>query len=144
MHADEARHTSGGARSAGVARSRWRWRVTRNVFAIALSACGLPPESPGDDPGLSQFAANILVSGRVLENITACEVDANCYLRVEFADTTIVALYGSGERPAPQCEIPRDVSNAAFRVEREEIVQVVVSICGADGHYIRQIAREAG
>lgn len=128
----------------GAVRSRWGWRVTRIVLALALSACGQPAQDPSGSRELSEFAENVSVSGRVLENITGCEVDAICYLRIEFADTTIVALYGTGESPAPQCEITRNVSNAAFRIERGEIVKVILSMCDAEGHYIRQIAREAG
>lgn len=114
------------------------------VLAVVLCTCGPPAEDFGSSPGLSRFAADTLVSGRVLENVTACDVDANCYLRIEFADTSIVALYGVGERPAPSCEIPRRVSDAAFRVERGEIIRLEVAMCGGDGLYIRHITREVG
>lgn len=116
--------------------------VTRSILALAVAACGPPADDLGSGPELSRFESNVLVSGRVLENVTACEVDADCYLRVEFADTSVVALYGAGERPAPQCEIPRGVSDAAFRAERGEILRLVVAPCDVDGLYIRDITRD--
>lgn len=79
-----------------------------------------------------------------IENVPACRVDAVCYLRLEFADTTVVAHYGWGERPAPPCEIPPEVSDEAFRVEAGDVVDVVVSMCDAEGPYLRRIARETG
>jgi hypothetical protein len=71
-------------------------------------------------------------------------VDAICYLRIEFADTSIVALYGTGERPAPACEISREVSDAAFLVQAGEVIDVVISRCASEGHYIRRLVRERG
>ena len=114
------------------------------LFALALSACGSAGGNADDDPELSPFVEGTLISGRVLENSTACVVDALCYLRIEFADTTIVALYGTGERPAPQCEITSEVSDAAFQIESGEIVEVVVSVCAFEGHYLQVIVGDAG
>ena len=102
--------------------------AARLLLALALSACGSAGGDADDDAELSPFIEGTLISGRVLENSTACVVDALCYLRIEFADTTIVALYGTGERPAPQCEITSEVSDAAFQVESGDIVDVVVSV----------------
>ena len=51
--------------------------------------------SAGDDgPRLSPFQEGITITGRVVDNVTACTVDAVCYLRIELADTTIEAVYG--------------------------------------------------
>ena len=118
--------------------------AARLLLALALSACGSASGDADDDPELSPFIEGTLISGRVLENSTACVVDALCYLRIEFADTTIVALYGTGERPAPQCEITAEVSDAAFQVESGDIVEVVVSACAFEGHYLQRIGGDAG
>jgi hypothetical protein len=77
------------------------------------------------------------VAGLVLK---ACTVDAACHLRIEFSDTTIVALYGTGERPAPAREIPQDVSGAAFG-EPGDVIDVVLSMCASEGRYIRRLVR---
>ena len=112
------------------------------VACIALAGCA----SPGPDPdrGLSTFMEDTTVSGVVLENVTACEVDAVCYLRIGFADTTVVALYGTGERPAPPCEISREVSDVAFPLREGEGIEVVISRCGDEGLYMRELGRDAG
>jgi hypothetical protein len=68
-------------------------------------------------------------------------VDAVCHLRIEFADTTLVALYGTSERPAPASEIPLEVSDAAFRVEPGDAIDVVLSMCASEGRYIRRLVR---
>jgi hypothetical protein len=108
------------------------------VFVTLLSAC----TSRGDNGvELSEFLDDTLISGRVVENTKACTVDAACHLRIEFADTTILALYGTGERPAPACEIPREVSDAAFGVEAGDVIDVVVSMCGLEGRYVRRLVR---
>ena len=118
--------------------------AVRLLLALALSACGSAGGNADDDPELSPFIEGTLISGRVLENSTACVVDALCYLRIEFADTTIVAIYGTGERPAPRCEITAEVSDAAFQIESGEVIDVVVSVCAFEGHYLRRILRDAG
>jgi len=111
------------------------------LFVIAASGCAAPGEGPWDGAELSRFAEDVLISGRVLENSTACIVDAVCYLRIEFADTSMVALYGTGERPAPLCEISREVSDVAFQVQPGEVISVVVSKCPPQRHYLRQLVR---
>ncbi len=122
----------------------WSMTPSRSVAAwpvlvAALWACAPPGGGAAGDVEVSSFAEDAVVSGRVLENSTACEVDAVCYLRIEFADTSIVALYGTGERPAPACEISRGVSDVAFGVSPDEVITVVVSRCGSDGYYLRQL-----
>lgn len=88
---------------------------------------------------LSGLSVGETSTGRVLENSTACTVDAVCYLRIEFADTTIEALYGTGERPAPPCTISVDVSDAAFEIVVGDVVEVVVSPCGDEGHFLERV-----
>ena len=112
------------------------------VFATALAGCAAIGQDATRDA--APFAEDTLISGKVLENSTACEVDAICYLRIEFADTSIVALYGTGERPAPTCEISREVSNAAFLVWPGEVIDVVISRCASQGHYMRRLVRDTG
>lgn len=111
------------------------------VVAIVAAACGPRPDGAGGEPGLADFVEGARVSGRVVENSTACTVDAECYLRIEFADTTVVAMYGTGERPAPPCAIPAAVSDVAFQVEVGDQVDVVVSRCGSQGYYLERIGR---
>ena len=121
------------------------WPVAvRLVLVLALSACASSGGDSDDDPELSQFVEGASISGRVLENSTACVVDAMCYLRIEFADTAVVALYGTGERPAPLCEITSEVSDTAFQVESGDVVDVVISVCASGGHYLQRILRAAG
>lgn len=128
----------------GISTLRHPLHMAVRASAVLLCACTPPAANSNPDGELSRFVADSLVSGRVLENIKACQVDATCYLRIEFADTTVDALYGTGERPAPPCDMTREVSDTAFRVEPRDIVRTVISMCGADGLYLRRIAREAG
>ena len=107
---------------------------------IVLSCAEPDPQPDGRDAMISAFEEGAISSGRVIENSTACEVDAVCYLRIEFADTTIAAVYGTGERPAPYCEISMDVSNLAFRVPVGARVDVVVSRCRTEGLYLSEIS----
>lgn len=89
---------------------------------------------------LSGLTVGQASTGRVLENSTACTVDATCYLRIEFADTTLEALYGTGERPTPPpCTIAAEVSDAAFEVVVGDVVEVVVSPCGDEGHFLERV-----
>lgn len=111
------------------------WMVPLLVFA----ACGRVSQDSAHVS--STFTEDSLISGVVLENVSACEVDADCYLRIAFADTAIVALYGAGERPALPCPSTVEVSNAAFRVQPQEIVEVVISRCQEEGYYLRRLAR---
>lgn len=102
-----------------------------------LVLCGCA--SPDEGPALSAFSEDAPVVGRVVENVTACEVDAACWLRIELADTTIPALYGLGDRDDAPCRIPPAVSDAAFDVRRGDMVEVVLSPCGSEGHFIRRL-----
>ena len=113
-----------------------------SVLAIALlgtSACSPPGNGGGAE--LSPFRSGATVTGRIAENVTACIVDAVCYLRIEFADTTVDAVYGTGERPAPECEIPVEASDAAFAVAAGDIVEVVVAPCAGEGLLLRALER---
>lgn len=112
------------------------------MLVVALAACA--PNGPDSTQNASPFAEDTLISGVVRENSTACEVDAACYLRIEFADTSVVALYGTGERPAPACAISVEVSNAAFPVQPGEVVDVVISRCAEEGYYLRRLVRAPG
>ena len=112
------------------------------VFATALAGCAAIGQDSTRDVAL--FAEDTLISGEVLENSTACEVDATCYLRIEFADTSIVVLYGGGERPFPACTVSREVSDAAFLVQSGEVIDVVISRCASQGHYMRRLVRDTG
>ncbi len=114
-------------------------RISRRlVLALAAAGCWAPNEESPQDP-TSSFAEDVMISGSVLENVTACEVDAACFLRIQFADTSVLALYGTGERPPPPCAMSTEVSDAAFRAQPRDVISVVISQCGDEGHYIRQI-----
>lgn len=102
-----------------------------------LILCGCASPDTGSETPLTGFAEDTPVVGRVVENVTGCEVDAACWLRIELADTTILAFYGLGDRDDAPCRIPRAVSDAAFDVRRGDTVEVVLSPCGAEGHFIR-------
>ncbi|MDH3271707.1 MAG: hypothetical protein OEN56_10260 [Gemmatimonadota bacterium] len=118
--------------------------VSLPALCILVFACAPGGGDPGSRAGLSPFAEGALVSGRVLENNHACTVDAVCYLRLEFADTSIVAVYGSGERPPPVCDISVATSDAAFGVEAGEIVTVRVAPCGSGGLHVHELVRPDG
>lgn len=81
----------------------------------------------------------MLLRAQVSENVTACEVDAVCYLVLQLSDTTIVALYGTGERPAPPCPISKEVSDVAFGVGAGDVVEVRVTNCEGEGYFIDEI-----
>ena len=91
----------------------------------------------GQQQPLSQFALDEPATGRVLENITACVVDATCLLRIEFADTVVEAVYGAGERPAPACVIPREVSDSAFAAEQGDIIEAELTDCPGEGYVLQ-------
>lgn len=103
---------------------------------LVFCGCASPDEDP--QTSLTDFAEDTPVVGRVAENVTACEVDAACWLRIELADTTILAFYGLGDRDDAPCRIPPAVSDAAFDVRRGDTVEVVLSPCGSEGHFIRR------
>ena len=113
-------------------------RVHTAVIATILSACSPSGES-APSPALSSFAADALIVGRVLENTTACVVDAVCYLEVQFADTTVTVVYGTGERPAPTCSAQAGSVDGAFEVEPGDVIDVIVGECGGLGYILRQL-----
>ncbi|NNF12812.1 MAG: hypothetical protein HKN72_06305 [Gemmatimonadetes bacterium] len=108
------------------------------AVVAATGACGSSPQ--GDpQPVVSPFAEGQLVRASVRENVTACEVDAVCYLVLQYSDTTIMAIYGTGERPAPPCSISVETSDVAFGTSRGDVVQVRVSECEGEGLFIEEI-----
>jgi hypothetical protein len=108
-------------------------------LGTVLSGCA----QTADDPAaLSPFETGSLVAGRVLENSTECVVDAYCYLRIEFADTTISAVYGSGERQA-RCLTPAAAFDVAFSTSEGDMVEVVVTRCGSPELILEQVALRA-
>ena len=110
-------------------------------FAAALlPLAGCAPAAPRSaDVELSPFVADTPLNARIVENSTACIVDAVCFLRLEFADTTIEAIYGTGEHPAPPCDIPGDAATAAFRATAGDIMRVAVTSCAPHGFMLRQL-----
>mgnify|MGYP006969367916 FL=1 len=111
------------------------------VLLLATVACGGPTDRPPRDAaaGLSRFAVDTVLSGAIVENVTACEVDAVCFLRVQLADSVIVAVYGTGERPAPPCDISVDASDAAWGLSAGDPVEIVVFPCGDEGLFVRDV-----
>jgi hypothetical protein len=121
-------------------RARTAARVRRSPLVLLLAAaCAPGPEGSTSAPEPTRFVEDSLARGSVVENSTACSVDAVCYLRIAFADTVVVAVYGTGERPAPPCTISVDVSDAAFEIEAGDVVDVVISRCGEEGYYLERI-----
>ena len=109
------------------------------VLCSVLAACRPSGPPDGSLPQLSEFAEGATITGLVVENVTACEVDAVCYLTLEFADTTVQAVYGTGERPAPPCRMTVEVSDVAFDAESGQIADVVVSPCETVGLHLERI-----
>jgi hypothetical protein len=75
----------------------------------------------------------------ITENVTACVIDAVCGLRLEFSDSVVFALYGSGERPAGGRSIEVEVSDAAFVMLPGAAVTVVLEECGGMGLVLREV-----
>ena len=125
------------------------------VFFLTVGACGPGPRDPaetGDQapPGTDGVAnptndggptpvVGQAVSAQVLENVTACEVDAVCFLRLRIAGHTVTAIYGTGERPAPPCPVSTEVSDVAFGLEEGEVVEVLLHDCGSEGYFIESV-----
>jgi len=110
-------------------------------LGLILSACASGGGDSGGTAPLSVFSEGALVTGRALENVMACEVDGVCYLRIQFADTTIRATYGTGERPPPPCPISVEVSDAAFAVEAGDVLEVAITACPDEGMFLERIVR---
>jgi hypothetical protein len=94
--------------------------------------------------GTSEFSTTRPVQAVVTENVTSCVVDGVCGLRLEFSDTTVFALYGSGERPTPSCSIGVEVSDAAFAARPGASVTVVLEECVGLGLILREIRDPIG
>ena len=102
--------------------------------SVVLVLCACVAEVPAVDADrLSPFEPGIEGVARVSANVTACIVDAMCTLTLEFADTAVTAVYGSGERPAPACTIDVAVSNVAFDLVASDVVHVVLEPCEGSG-----------
>jgi hypothetical protein len=114
-------------------------RAVRLATALLHLAGCAPADTRSADVDLSPFVADTSLNARIVENSTACIVDAVCFLRLEFADTTIEAIYATGEHPAPPCDIPGDASTAAFRAAVGDIVRVAVSPCAPHGFMLQQL-----
>jgi len=80
-----------------------------------------------------------MITGRVTENVTACEVDADCFLAIEFSDTVVTAIYGTGERPRPPCVIPVRITDMGFSRTPGELVRVEIGRCEGEGYFIRDM-----
>lgn len=115
------------------------------VLGLTVLACSAPPGGAssggsGGSEGLSEFREDTLIVGRVVENSTACEVDATCFLRIAFSDTTVTGVYGTGEGPPPPCEIARGVSDLAFTLRPGDRVRVDLRPCSDEGwHYVETL-----
>ena len=73
-------------------RSRGPVRVS-----VALPLCACVAEDPAADADrLTPFELGTEGVARVSTNVTACVVDAMCTLTLDFADTAVTAVYGSG------------------------------------------------
>ena len=109
----------------------YRRHATSVWVSIALSAC-VGASGPPGSTRLDTLALGEAVTARVLENEPGCVVDAVCFLTLEFSDTVVVAIYGSGERPAP-CPIDVAVSDAAFALDPGVVTGVTVDSCDGEG-----------
>lgn len=103
--------------------------------AVVLAGCGASEQQEA----ASAFALGAPVEAVVTENVTACVVDAVCGLRLDFSDTTVFALYGGGERSAPACEIPTEVSDVAFSLQGGETVSLVLRECPGMGLIVESL-----
>ena len=113
-------------------------RAVRLAALLHLAGCA-PAGTRTADVDLSPFVADTPLNARIVENSTACIVDAVCFLRLEFADTTIAAMYGTGEHPAPPCDIPGDAATAAFQAAVGDIVRVALIPCAPHGFMLQQL-----
>ena len=114
-------------------------RAVRFAAALLHVVACAPAGTRTGDIDLSPFVADTPLNARIVENSTACIVDAVCFLRLEFADTTIEAIYGTGEHPAPPCNIPGDAASAAFQATVGDIVRVAVTSCAPHGFMLQQL-----
>jgi len=115
---------------------------TLGAFMLGGAAACLPGEPGPRGAPTTAFALEEPIVGSVLVNSTDCVVDAICSLSLAFADTTVVVVYGSGERPTPRCPTPVDASDAAFGVEAGDLVRVEVRACDDGGLVLASLRAE--
>jgi hypothetical protein len=97
---------------------------------VVIAAAGCGEADPGASPSsLSGFRVGQVGTARVVENVSACVVDGVCSLTLEYSDTTVVAVYGGGERAAGACPIGIEVSDAAFALEEGDEAEVLLGEC---------------
>ena len=106
------------------------------AFLALVAACGTPASS-----GSSAFVLETPATAVVEENVTACDVDAVCGLSLAFSDTTVFALYGTGEGAGPRCPIAVAVSDVAFTLAPGDEVSVVLRGCPEAGLALAAISR---
>ena len=100
------------------------------LLAVAgVASCAERVDRPQGTAGLDDFATGVAVGARVMDNVTACVVDAVCTLELQFADTSVVVVYGSGERPQDSCSTPREASDVAFGLGGGDMVSVELTAC---------------
>jgi len=111
------------------------------------------PTSPSQDISMGfQFTVGeeVIVRGKVIENVTACVVDGACYLRVEVEGNKIVIPYGYGRNIDGRYCIEGSVQEA-FGVKKGSEVEVLgvvtgeaeISPCDSSSYYIRLIGDDA-
>jgi hypothetical protein len=108
------------------------WPSAAQWATVVLVSCAPVEHGAVGQSAASRFGVDVPATARVLANSTMCTVDADCHLRLEFADTTVSVLYGTGDRPALGCEVPRQVSDLAFTVRAYQMVEVTISVCAAN------------
>lgn len=106
---------------------------------LFLAACGDSLETTESD-----FELESPLSATVVENVKACTVDAVCGLRLRLADTSVFALYGTGERAENACRIDVAVSDAAFEASTGQVVNVVLKECEDLGLVLDDLALPGG
>jgi hypothetical protein len=107
--------------------------------SVVVVSCAPVDHGAVGQSAASRFGVDVPATARVLANSTMCTVDADCHLRLEFADTTVSVLYGTGDRPSAACEVPRQVSDMAFTVREYQMVEVTISVCAANELYLRAL-----
>ena len=127
------------------------------VAAGGLALLGSGPKATDHGPSriaLSAFAEDTLIVGRVLQNSTECAGDRGRLMRIEFADTSVVALYGvrlhelGFRRRGLRCyRVPGAVAGIAERIAAGEVVFVELKNClpgEGDVFTIQKVVRGPG
>jgi hypothetical protein len=141
VDADEA---SGSPTSLAAPVRALRWAPDGSALYAAVEGDGTTAVyrwDKGRPRALSGFREGAPVTARVVENVTTCSVDAVCYVTLELTDTTILATYGTGERPAPPCSTPVAASDLAFQLRAGDTVDVTMVRCGEEGLVVEEIVR---